>query len=547
MFHLDPTDYSDLAAVRDVLLGHLADAWPGVLGAADPHTLAAAYLAKMFITPKPETDSDDAWALFTMAAAVPGTPALDLKFVQRLARPYQFSLNSFQILLPVCGETLQLPTAADASREILNAPSASALAPDAVAKELKQDDSEDTADTVDTVPVQSPSPRLRAVCMYGNAAHALQHITDHVVAVREERDVAHIHGGGLLKYASLLSRGYTVAEHLNRPRLEALMISRFQIDYPVSRRQGGMDAQSQRICHFMATHMPNQYPEQANFLLVLHDIAQRTTLPEVPLIQISLAFVRSAQQLMRQMYLAGHMLPPPSAAAAVAYANLLQRSGYAFAGQGSSRQPSGRNNSKNNNNNSGWQGPRRDAAGASSTTAAGASENAARSSYKARRNGGGKKAAAAALRATATTTSTVVSASAPPPPPPPPPAAVLAPAAAAAVVLPPCAPVAGSASYSRAVLNASPTDSAIGSDASGDEAESGQGKSKSNTRRTSSRARPKATSPAPAWRADSTLAEITNRLATNGGDGNVTALAKPVVIVQPHAWGNASQQHYGSR
>jgi hypothetical protein len=353
VFHLDGHSYEDLAAVRDVLLGHLADTFPSVLGAADAHMLGVAYLAKMFITPPSNSGTDDAWALFTLAPGAPGAPALDLKFVQRISRPYQFSLNSFQIVLPLSGE--------QSVANYLSAIGATAVAhADVEAEQKKADVAIDNADVAGTASAADDAnalitaasassattaaaiaeeprpPTMEAVCMYGDFEAALQHVNDRVVAVSCEGDVSLIHGGGLLKYASLLCRGYTVSPHLDRARMEAMMISRFQIDYPAARYQPGgppppgtMDAMSQRICHFMATHMPGQYAEQANFLLVLHDIAASCTLPEVPLVQVSFNFVRSAQHVLQQMYLAGHVLPPPTPAAAAAYANFVRRASYA--------------------------------------------------------------------------------------------------------------------------------------------------------------------------------------------------------------------------
>jgi hypothetical protein len=56
-------------------------------------------LQKMFISPA--SDSNEKWALFAIGGApAPGLAcAIDIKFVQTLRRPYQFSVDSFQIIL----------------------------------------------------------------------------------------------------------------------------------------------------------------------------------------------------------------------------------------------------------------------------------------------------------------------------------------------------------------------------------------------------------------------------------------------------------------
>lgn len=323
--------------------------------------LGVAYLAKMFITPPSNRATDDAWALFTLAPGAPGAPALDLKFVQRISRPYQFSLNSFQIVLPLGGEQFvanylsaigaAAVAHADAEADTKQADTGAVVAGTANAAADAANASIAAASAASAIAGEPRPPTMEAVCMYGNFEAALQHVNDRVVAVSCEGDVSLIHGGGLLKYASLLCRGYTVSPQLDRARMEAMMISRFQIDYPAARYQPGgppppgtMDAMSQRICHFMATHMPGQYAEQANFLLVLHDVAASCTLPEVPLVQVSLNFVRSAQHVLQQMYLAGHVLPPPTPAAAAAYANFVRRASYAHSAPAPYGPPRHRNN-----------------------------------------------------------------------------------------------------------------------------------------------------------------------------------------------------------
>eukprot|EP00045_Choanoeca_perplexa_P015420 m.193660 g.193660 ORF g.193660 m.193660 type:complete len:485 (-) comp16982_c0_seq4:1762-3216(-) len=234
VFHLKPDgSYSDLTAVRAVLINYLRNKVQG-LAEMDEHSIAQSYFAKMFITPR-HTQSSDAWALFTINGIMEphfGTgmtmlPALDLKFVQRVHQPYQFSINSLQIALPDF---------------------------EALDKDVWLED----------------MSNVHVHCAYGELDDVLTHIDDRVIAVRSDASVLDIHGGGLLKYAALCSQGYTLSEHLNRSRLEHFMLQRFLKDFIST-----PNMQWQRILDYLQTHMRLDGRAQYNFVHELSDIVDR--------------------------------------------------------------------------------------------------------------------------------------------------------------------------------------------------------------------------------------------------------------------------------
>ena len=100
VLHLKSSKRCDLEAVRGVLIDTLLASLPAENEAkireAYPtgYELSSALLRKQFITP---AGAGDAWALYTIGAC--GIPEIDVKVVQHISRPFQFSADSFMIEL----------------------------------------------------------------------------------------------------------------------------------------------------------------------------------------------------------------------------------------------------------------------------------------------------------------------------------------------------------------------------------------------------------------------------------------------------------------
>jgi hypothetical protein len=195
----------------------------------------------MFITPPTASAKDDSWALVTLRGS-PNSPPLDLKFVQRIHRPYQFSIDSFQIFLD----------------EDDLAPLLSSFNPSL--KEIE-------AHTL--VIVQSS---------YGNISAAIKHLQENQISVQHPGDMAKIHGGGLLKYCSLLARDFTCDPKLDVHKLEAYMCNRFFIDFPLyDLTPMGVPVQMQRVQDFITAHMLTQSDDRKiEFLRVLLKVLRRS-------------------------------------------------------------------------------------------------------------------------------------------------------------------------------------------------------------------------------------------------------------------------------
>ena len=94
-------------------------------------------------------------------------------------------------------------------------------------------------------------------------------------------EMASVHGGGLLKYAALIARGFQVSSTLSSERLERIMCARFHVDFPTRQpTRFGTAAPLQRIVDYLSTHMRTR-DASVNFLRTLRLIISRAW-PEDP-------------------------------------------------------------------------------------------------------------------------------------------------------------------------------------------------------------------------------------------------------------------------
>eukprot|EP00042_Codosiga_hollandica_P030631 m.178983 g.178983 ORF g.178983 m.178983 type:complete len:671 (+) comp53410_c0_seq1:278-2290(+) len=228
VFYLEGESRADLVEMRSIVLACIARFLPEPLQTIDEYSLTAEYVAKMFITPAPLNPSDDAWALVTLRN-YPHYPAIDLKFVQRIHRPFQFSVDSLQLVLPELNPMLAPPTAS------------------------------------------SPIPRVLLRTSYWNsdARHVLRHVREKIIHVENPEEMSHVFGGGLLKYCSLLTRGFCLANPAGQQKLESVMTNRFQKDYPLSELcRRGTPMLLQRVADYVSMHIVS-HEECSAFLINL--------------------------------------------------------------------------------------------------------------------------------------------------------------------------------------------------------------------------------------------------------------------------------------
>ena len=143
-----------------------------------------------------------------------------------MKRPYQFSVDSFQILLD--------PLITGVSEDKFDVSSSSL-----------------------------PIPPLAVLSSYGNLSEALKHLHHRLIAVRAPEE---LRGGGLLKYCDLVARGFRPSNPSQMKDLQRYMCSRFFIDFRDSLTQ------EQVLFNYVTSHFGTDYDVRYRFLRCLYDV-----------------------------------------------------------------------------------------------------------------------------------------------------------------------------------------------------------------------------------------------------------------------------------
>lgn len=162
-------------------------------------TLKEAYVSKMV-----KVNDSDRWSLIALGNNK--THSVELKFVDRMKRKYEFSVDSFHIML----DTLFL------FYNCARMPITDNFYPTVVGESV-----------------------------YGNFNDALIHLHKKLIATKSPEE---IRGGGLLKYCNLLVKNYRPAWPEQVKTMERYMCSRFFIDFP------DLTGQHNKLCKFLDNH-----------------------------------------------------------------------------------------------------------------------------------------------------------------------------------------------------------------------------------------------------------------------------------------------------
>ncbi|XP_045232975.1 terminal nucleotidyltransferase 5B isoform X1 [Macaca fascicularis] len=186
VFRVDLCSEASFQLTKAVVLACLLDFLPAGVNRAKitPLTLKEAYVQKLV---KVCTDSDR-WSLISLSNK--SGKNVELKFVDSVRRQFEFSIDSFQIILDsllLFGQCSSTPMS------------------------------------------EAFHPTVTGESLYGDFAEALEHLRHRVIATRSPEE---IRGGGLLKYCHLLVRGFRPRPSTDVRALQRYMCSRFFIDFP---------------------------------------------------------------------------------------------------------------------------------------------------------------------------------------------------------------------------------------------------------------------------------------------------------------------------
>lgn len=194
------TEKSIFDSIREAVFMTIRDLMPDNIGKEkfDFETLKDVYIRKMI---KVSSDNDT-WSLFSLNNEY--GRCIELKFVNKMRRQFEFSVDSFQIHLDP-------------------------LIDDFEGCEQKK------------IIIES---------MYGDVHQAMTHLHERLIDTVKPEE---IRGGGLLKYCHLIIRGYKAAKPWNCRKLERYMCSRFFIDFP------DLNSQENKLRNYLDSHFGTSF------------------------------------------------------------------------------------------------------------------------------------------------------------------------------------------------------------------------------------------------------------------------------------------------
>ncbi|KAH9505554.1 Terminal nucleotidyltransferase 5A [Bulinus truncatus] len=227
IFGVDLSNQNELQKIRNCVLGCLVNFLPEGMNKdkISSCSLKEAYVQKMV---KVCNEHGDRWSLISLSHNT--RKNIELKFVDKMKRQFEFSVDSFQIILD------SLLTFYDISE----APMTEHFYPTIVAESL-----------------------------YGDFAEAWYHLDNKLIATRNPEE---IRGGGLLKYCNLLVRGYTPANEIDIRTMERYMCSRFFIDF------SDINQQRQKLEAYLVNHFNGDEDMKYEYLTTLYRVVDESTI-----------------------------------------------------------------------------------------------------------------------------------------------------------------------------------------------------------------------------------------------------------------------------
>ncbi|XP_051945133.1 terminal nucleotidyltransferase 5C-like isoform X2 [Xyrauchen texanus] len=237
IFGVELPKQEDFQIIKEVVLGCLLDFLPKGVNKdkITALTMKEAYVQKMVKV----FNEYDRWSLISLSNN--SGKNVELKFVNSLRRQFEFSVDSFQIILD---SMLQSYLEADS---------------DTLASNTKEPS---------LPPKELPCITVMAESMYGDFEQAMDHLRYRLIATRNPEE---IRGGGLLKYSNLLVRDFKPASETEIKTLERYMCSRFFIDFP------DVNEQQRKIESYLRNHFIGEEKSKYDYLMTLRRVVNEST------------------------------------------------------------------------------------------------------------------------------------------------------------------------------------------------------------------------------------------------------------------------------
>lgn len=245
IFEVDLNSHVDYQNVKYSVLQVLFEFYPVQLkNSLSFSALEAAYIPRK---KKIWQETGDKWSFLSLHN--PEGKNIDLKFISRIKRPFEFSVDSFHIYLDVLCEYLS---------------------------------DEYSPSTLDPTSTSIPyGMQVTVETKYLDLQEALNHLNNKIIETHKPEE---IRGGGLLKYCYLLIHGFDTASSERQLSLEGYMCSRFFIDFRIRSPE-----YEQKILSYLSVHFPGAASPQTadaylevvrviNFLRTLQAVAKRSAI-----------------------------------------------------------------------------------------------------------------------------------------------------------------------------------------------------------------------------------------------------------------------------
>ncbi|XP_044593048.1 terminal nucleotidyltransferase 5C isoform X1 [Cotesia glomerata] len=227
IFAVELTSPRNFDRVKAAVLDSLFDLLPEGVSRKRITTcsLKEAYVSKMV-----KVNDGDRWSLISLGNSR-GHRNVELKFVDTMKRQFEFSVDSFQIVLDsllLFYECSKLPIG------------------------------------------ENFYPTVVGESVYGDFQEALYHLHKKLISTRHPEE---IRGGGLLKYCNLLVKMYKPAQPDYIKTLERYMCSRFFIDFP------DINQQQAKLENYLWNHFvgPEEEALKYQYLMLLQSVVEEST------------------------------------------------------------------------------------------------------------------------------------------------------------------------------------------------------------------------------------------------------------------------------
>lgn len=178
------------------------------------------------------TNDADCWSLISLGFPSSQSKVVEFKFVDRMRRQFEFTVDSFQILLDPILSFFRSHAGTETTPHFY--------------------------------------PTVVAESVAGSFSLALHHLRNKLILTKEPEM---IRGGGLLKYCRLLVNGYQAPHGIDVCLLERYVSSRFFIDFQ------DLESQKSKIEVFLANHFLNhEFDQKIEFLKTVYRVVSGSTI-----------------------------------------------------------------------------------------------------------------------------------------------------------------------------------------------------------------------------------------------------------------------------